>query len=56
MVWKTSSTASGITPGMWSLPIIVKVFPEEVCPYANMVPEDQTHNVNIIKLYTTQPQ
>lgn len=32
MVWKTSSTASGITPGKRSLPIMVKVLPEEVCP------------------------
>lgn len=43
MVWNTSSTARGMTPGMWPPPIMVKVFPEDVCPYANMVPVDQTH-------------
>lgn len=46
MVWKTSSTARGMTPGMCPPPIMVKVFPEDVCPYANMVPADQTHMVN----------
>lgn len=43
MVWKTSSTAIGMTPGRWLLPIMVKVFPEDVCPYANIVPEVHTH-------------
>lgn len=43
MVWKTSSTAMGMTPGRWLLPIMVKVFPEDVCPYANIVPEVHTH-------------
>lgn len=47
IVWKTSSTARGMTPGMCPPPIMVKVFPEEVCPYANMVPVDQTHVVNV---------
>lgn len=47
MVWKTSSTARGMTPGTRPPPIMVKVFPEDVCPYANMVPGDQIHTVNV---------
>jgi hypothetical protein len=27
---------SGIIPGLLSFPLIVKVFPEHVCPYANI--------------------
>lgn len=43
IVWKTSSTAMGMTPGRCSLPIMVNVFPDDVCPYANIVPGVHTH-------------
>lgn len=41
--------ARGITPGLCSLPIIVNVFPEDVCPYANIVPEceDKSKKVKV---------
>lgn len=37
MAPKTSETAKGITPGDAEIPCIVKVFPDEVWPYAKMV-------------------
>jgi hypothetical protein len=39
MYWKTPCTARGIRPGFrLPVPFIVYVFPEAVCPYANIVP------------------
>lgn len=52
IVWKTSSTAMGITPGKCSLPIMVNVFPEDVCPYAKIVPDVYTqHSQNTFVIF-----
>ena len=40
---KISLTANGITPNSSSEPIIVCVFPDEVCPYAKIVPFSPTN-------------
>ena len=40
---KSSLVALGVRPGLLSLPYIVNVFPDPVCPYANI----QTLNPSI---------
>ena len=40
---KISLTAEGITPNSSSEPIIVCVFPDDVCPYAKIVPARRVH-------------
>ena len=38
MMLNISSTASSMIPGQSSAPVMVWVFPDDVCPYANIVP------------------